>query len=89
MLIMTIDFDWEIKSNYRAIGVIEDVQLNLDAYGPSTKSLILNVEGKDQNITIKLPNHALIFKDKNVLIECIEVVKGDESCNFLSYVVSK
>ncbi len=86
---MTIDFDREIKSKYRAIGVIEGVQLNLDAYGPSTKSLILNVEGKDQNITIKLPNHALIFKDKNVLIECIEFVKGDESCNFLSYVVSK
>jgi hypothetical protein len=86
---MTIDFDRKIKSKYKAIGVIEDVKLYLDPYGPSTKSLILNVEGKDQNIQITLPNHALIFKDKNVLIECIVFVKGDEYCTFLSYVANK
>ena len=89
LLIMTIDFDREIKYKYRAIAVIEDVQLHLDAHGPSTKSLILNVEGKDQNIQIQLPNHALIFKDKKVLIECIEFIKGDESCMFLSYTASQ
>ena len=67
------------------MAAIEDVRLSLDAYGPSTKLLVLKVEGKDQRINVRLPDHALIFKDKRVVLECIEFNTKEALCTFLSY----
>ncbi|MGR6871767.1 hypothetical protein ACU6U9_05540 [Pseudomonas sp. HK3] len=81
----TIDFNKKIKNKYMALAVIEDVQLSLDTYGPTTTLLILKVEGKDQRIKVRLPDHALIFKDKRVILECIEFNSEEELCTFISY----